>query len=300
MPLIDHNEINKRYDTISKIMENNHHDKIINYLEDIYDLDKLIRKLEINTINPFELYQLYISFYQIIKLTVYLREHKLLQVFNISDKDIKQLEEFICQTESIFIISKINELNFNNFFECDYSFYNYKVHKEIDELQEKITSTTNFMDYLIKALEVYIDDKIYFKKQNSKVQETDSDSKSLITLKFNDRDGHYLLITTRRCDILKANINKNKITKLNIGSIELDINELKYEPLPKSSNTKISCQKIKDLSSNLVVCKQEMAKRLKDQFKTDMKQVYEKYGELFHLFYNNIDYIYFIMYIINI
>ena len=40
--------------------------KIISYLEDIYDLDKLIRKLEINMINPLELYQLYISFYQII------------------------------------------------------------------------------------------------------------------------------------------------------------------------------------------------------------------------------------------
>ena len=66
------------------------------------------------------------------------------------------------------------------------------------------------MDYLIKALEVHIDDKIYFKK------DTDSDSKSLISLKFNEREGHYLLITTRRCDILKANIAKNKITKLKI------------------------------------------------------------------------------------
>jgi DNA mismatch repair protein MutS len=63
MPLIDHVEINKRYDTISMILKNNHSDKIISYLEDIYDLDKLNRKLEINTINPLELYQLYISFY---------------------------------------------------------------------------------------------------------------------------------------------------------------------------------------------------------------------------------------------
>ena len=288
MPLINHTEINERYEIISKIMENNYHDKIINYLEDIYDLDKIIRKLEINTINPYELYQLYISFYQIIKLTEYLKEHKLLQVFNISEKDIKQLEEFISYIESNFIINKINELNFNNFFECDYSFYNYKIHIEIDELQERISSTTNFMDYLIKALEIHIDDKIYFKKEN------DSDSKSLITLKFNEREGHYLLITTRRCDILKANMAKNKITKLNIGSIELDINELKYEPLPKSSNTKISCQKIKDLSSNLVVCKQEMAKKLKENFKSDMKVIYEKYGKLFHYWSNKIAYIDFI------
>lgn len=308
MPLIDHHEINKRYDIISEIIKNNHSDKIINYLEDIYDLDKLIRKLEINTINPIELYQLYISFYQIIKLTTYLKDHKLLQVFNITNENIKETEKFINYIETVFVISNINEVNFNNFVECDNSFYNYDIYKEIDELQEKISSTNNFMDYLIKALEIYIDDKIYFKKnkpesdskkkkQNSKdsdSKECDSDSKSLITLRLNDREGHYLLITNRRCELLKANLIKNKITKLNIGTIELDINELKYEPLPKSSNTKISCQKIKELSNNLVICKKEMAKTLKEQFKNDMKQIYENYGELFHSWSNKIAYIDFI------
>jgi len=289
MPLIDHNEINKRYDIISIIINNNYHNKIINFLEDIYDLDKIIRKLEINTINPIELYQLYISFYQIIKLTEYLKETNLLQVFNINDDNIKQSEMFISHIENMFIISKINELNFNNFFECDYSFYNYKIHTEIDALQEKINLTTNFMDYLIKALEVYIDDKAYFKKQDS-----EQDTKSLITLKFNERDGHYLLITNRRCELLKTHLKKNNITTLKIGTIDLDINELKYEPLPKSSNTKISCQKIKDLSSNLVICKQEMAKKLKEQFKCDIKDIHKKYGELFHLWSNKIAYIDFI------
>jgi DNA mismatch repair protein MutS len=288
-PLIDHNEINKRYEIIGKILENDHSVKIVNYLEDIYDLDKLIRKLEINTINPIELYQLYISFYQIIKLTNYLNEVSLLDIFDINEKDINLTNNFNSYIENTFVISKINEQSFNNFFECDYSFYNIKIHEEIDQLQEKINSTTNFMDYLIKALEIYIDEKTHFKKSDS-----DQDSKSLITLKFNERDGHYLLITNRRCELMKNNMKQKKITKLNIGSIELNIDELKYEPLPKSSNTKISCQKVKDLSSNLVVCKQEMAKKLKEIFKMDMKLINEKYGKLFHNWSNKIAFIDFI------
>ena len=283
LPLIDHNEINKRYDVISKIMEDNKQNKIISYLEDIYDLDKIIRKLEINNINPYELYQLYISFYQIIKLIEYLKETELFKIFEITH--FKNLNTFITYIETTFIISKINELNFNNFFECNFSFYNYKVHEEIDNIQDKINSTTNFMAYLIKALENHIDDKVYFKKD---------ETTSLITLKFNERDGHYLLLTNRRCDILRANLLKKKITKLNIGSIELEITELKYEPLPKSSNTKISCQKIKEISSNLVVCKQELAKKLKECFKIDMKQIYDKYIELFHYWSDKIAYIDFI------
>lgn len=288
-PLIDHVEINKRYETINTILENNNTQKIVSYLEDIYDLDKLIRKLEINTINPLELYQLYISFYQIIKLTNYFKESSLLDTFEINDNDIILTEDFNNYIEDTFIISKINEQSFNNFHECDYSFYNINIHNEIDQLQEKINSTTNFMDYLIKALEIYIDEKNYFKKSDS-----EQESKSLITLKFNERDGHYLLITNRRCEIMKNNIKQKKITKLNIGSIELDIDELKYEPLPKSSNTKITCQKVKDLSSNLVVCKQEMAKKLKETFKIDMKSINEKYGKLFHYWSNKVAYIDFI------
>lgn len=289
LPLIDPEEINKRYDIINKILQNNHQNKITSYLEDIYDLDKLIRKLEINTINPCELYQLYISFYQIIKLTLYFKENNLLKTFDITKDDIKITETFNNYIESTFIITKLNELNFNNFFECDYSFYNYDIHKEIDQLQENINLNTNFMEYLIKELETHMNEKNYFKKSDS-----DPESKSLITLKYNDRDGHYLMTTNRRCEVLKNNLLKNKITKLNIGLIELNINELKYDPLPKSSNTKITCQKIKDLSSNLSLYKQEMAKKLKDQFKNDMKEIYEKYGILFHKWSNKIAFIDFI------
>ena len=75
MPLIDPTELNKRYETIDVLLKNSHTDKLVKYLEDIYDLDKLIRKLEINMISPGELYQIYISFYQINKLSGYLLEN---------------------------------------------------------------------------------------------------------------------------------------------------------------------------------------------------------------------------------
>jgi DNA mismatch repair protein MutS len=50
MPLINPSDINVRYNNIQKVYEGKHMDKIISFLEDIYDLDKLIRKLEINYI----------------------------------------------------------------------------------------------------------------------------------------------------------------------------------------------------------------------------------------------------------
>ena len=286
LPLINSIELNIRYNAIEKILSNNHQNKLINWLEDIYDLDKLIRKIEINIINPYELYQVYISFYQIYKLSLYLEENKLLDIFDINKDDIMNNKNIIEWIKSKFELDKINGLNFNNFMETDKSFYINGIHKDIDVLQEKINTIQNFMTDLVNVLEKYIDDKIYFKKAK-----TDED-KSLLTLKFNDRDGHYLLITNRRCDILKKNLEK--VGKFNVGSIELNINDLEFSQLPRSLNTKINCLKIKELSNDLVGYKTKLASLLKNEFKNDMKTLYDNYINILYKWSNKLGYIDFI------
>ena len=289
MPIVDSNSLNKRYNTIEQILQNEHHSNLVNYLEDIYDLDKLIRKLEIEIINPFEVYQIYLSFYQIIKLIEYLNNNNLTEIFEINEDIINQSNQVNVWINKYFILEKIHELHFNNFIESDYSFYQKTIHEDIDKLQILIDSVQNFMYYLIQTLEEYIDDKVYFKKQNNN---DDTNSKSLITLKYNDRDGHYLLITNRRCDILKKKLAD--ITTLSVGSFELNVTDLEFVQLPRSSNTKINCKKIKELSFDLVNYKTTMAKKLKEEFKKDMKIFNNTFGDLLRTWTNKIGYIDFI------
>lgn len=275
MPLINHEHLNTRYDTISKLIENNIQGQIVEYLEDIYDLDKLIRKLEINIINPGELWQLYHSFDQILKLGNFLKDKKLTKTLEIKPDLIKKATNFNDFITTRFILDKIKDINFNNFSESEISFYNKGIHQTIDTIQDKVDSAQNFMTYLIKALEKYIDDKVYFTKSK---KDEDLETKSLISLKYNERDGHYLLITTRRCSILTKNLSKVK--KISVGSIDLDTQDLEFNELPKSSNTKISCKKIKELSIDLVNLKLSLAKELKEHFKNDMKTLLENYKDI--------------------
>jgi DNA mismatch repair protein MutS len=308
MPLIDGKKLNERYESIEQILENQHQFKLVNYLEDIYDLDKLIRKLEINIIHPYEVYQIYLSFYQISKLITYLADNNLSKTFDINKELIKKSDKIKKWIETKFIIEKINGLNFNNFIESDNSFYNKLIHKDIDQLQDKIDSVQNFMTYLIKSLETHIDDKVHFRKSKKESdqsttnnKESDqsttnnkevSDTKSLITLKFNDRDGHYLILTNRRCAILKKNLEN--INKLKVGSIELNTSDLQFNELPRSSNTKINCTKIKELSMDLVNYKLAMGKKLKEQFKVDMNIFNQEFGQLLHMWSKKISFIDFI------
>jgi DNA mismatch repair protein MutS len=295
MPLINVNELNNRYNMIDTIIVGNHMKKMTNYLEDMYDIDRIIRKLEINVICPSELYQLYLSFYQLDRMVKYMKENKLTKLFSISSEDIKMSEKFTNMIEETFNMEKINSLSFINFNDTDFSFYKETIHEELDTIQKSIDVAQNFMSYLVKALEQYIDDKVYFKKPKKEdvSQNSDIDSKSLITLKYNDRDGHYMITTQRRCEILRKNLEKVK--KIQIGTIEMDTSDLSFDNLPKSSNTKITCDKIKKISEDLISYKVLLAKKLKEYFKQDMGEMLKTYGAMIRKWSNKIAFIDFIV-----
>ena len=103
-----------------------------------------------------------------------------------------------------------------------------------------------------------------------------------------------MLITSRRCEILKKNLEKNKIKTLNVGSIVLNVSDLEFSELPKSSNTKINCKKVKDLSLDLIKFKEQMNKKIKEQFKADMNTFLESFGPVLYLWSKKVSFIDFI------
>ena len=267
LPLTDTKELNKRYELIDTIIKGNHDSKLILFLEDIHDIDKLLRKLQMNIIQPCEFNELYISFYQIIKLCEYLENNKLTKLFSINNQDKLNIVNFIQYIENRFIIDKITNINFNKN-DCYNSFYKDKIYPDIDNLEEKINTSQNFMINLIKVLENIMDDSVFKKKKN--------DDKSLITLKFTDKEGHCLIMTTKRAASLKLALDKLKIIK--VGSIELNPNELEFIQQAKNTNTKINCKKMQEISNNLVNLKNELNLKLKENFKNDMNQVINLFG----------------------
>ena len=272
LPLIDSNIIKSRYDIIENLINNKHSDKISNYLEDMYDIDKLLRKLEINAIQPLELYYLYISLYQINKLTIYFIDNNIDALITLDNIDI--LNNSLKYIEMKFKIENINNLNFND---VDKSFYNDNIYPEIDDIQAKINSLQNFMINLGNTLENYINK---------------DETKSLLQLKYNERDGHYFLITNKRCEILLSKLSNVK--NINIDGIKLDISLLEFNKLPKSTNTKITCKNMKDMSLEINNYKMILVKLLHSQFINDMAEFYKICGIELKKWSNTISFIDFI------
>jgi len=283
-PLIDHNLLNERYELINTILNNKYYSKLTDLLEDISDIDKIFRRLELGTIYPSELYLLYLSFYQIDKIVKYCNENN---IFNIDNKfDVNIILNYLNNT---FDLDLISSLNFNNFTEYDKNIFKKYKYTELDNLLDEINSSICFLDNLVNELSQHVNDKKSFIKKENK---ENNDLNTMITLKFNEREGHYLYITNRRCDILKKNLEK--IKTIQVGKHILQINDFEFVELPKSSYTKINCFKIKEISNELVIQKSKLAKMIKDKFKLEMLYILENFSDIFTYWGKKIAYIDFI------
>jgi len=268
-PLIDVKCIIKRNECIDKLIENNYYENLGTMLEDISDLEKLIRKIELTIMHPYELNLLYISIYQINKISIFCQKNNLFDITNDKSVNMINLIEYI---ENTFYLEKLVNLNFANFNEYEDTIFKPK-YSEIDLLYQNIQTCTNFMDNLIEKLTEILNEK-----------------NSSINLKHNDRDGYYLMITSRRCGILKKNLPET----IKIGSIVLNTNQLQFNEMPKSSYTKITCDKIKNLSNELIIYKNKMAKMIKDKFKEELIYILKNFESDLNYWSNEISYIDFI------
>ena len=122
-PLLDIKKIEERFVKSFNFVNSDKKDKIEPHLRDLYDIERIIRKCEIETIQPFEFYNLYISLKSILNIK---------KIDEIKDK---KLSKFIKKIESIFNVDKMSMYNLINIKE---SFIIEGVSFEIDDISKKL------------------------------------------------------------------------------------------------------------------------------------------------------------------
>jgi GTPase SAR1 family protein len=145
---------------------------------------------------------------------------KIKDFMSIDKITVENLKNIMCVIENTFDLSYIENMTFDNYKEESRNFIINNKYNNIQLLTKKIETSNNFMDNLVLELEKYIEE------QNSKVIKKDMNS---ITLKFNDREGHYMLLTKRRCKILQEKLNKMStagIDSIDINGISIKVKDL--------------------------------------------------------------------------
>jgi DNA mismatch repair protein MutS len=250
--------IQNYYDITDKILVNNIDNSIRDNLKGILDIERLLRKIVIKYIQPYELHQIYESFTNIVNLINTLINSCLKEdlFVKINKKSIKLFNSCINYIEDNFDLQKLKR---NNLIEIKENIYNVGIHKDIDDLIYKIDYSIGFMEKLAKKLDTFII----------------NNDKSAIMIKHNDRDGYYLLTTKTRGIKLKAELNKLQILDLDENN-SVKISDLVFKDL--NNNIKISYPELDNYSDELESLYRELDILIKEKFCLDIKKWYETYS----------------------
>ena len=138
-PILDMNQLNKRYDEIEMFMKIDDSDtyfyaRIIPFLKKIIDIEKLHRKISLDTLNPYEFFSLHYSYEYCKKIDSLMKQY--LSDYSKQFTDLFQsLQCFQDHYLSIFNITEIEKWSLQS---IETSIFQKDVYPEIDEIDEKI------------------------------------------------------------------------------------------------------------------------------------------------------------------
>lgn len=264
-PIINRVELQKRYDIIESLLKKHHGSYIFyllkNKLKNICDIERLHRKMAIKLMNPSSFLTLDVSYQAILSIFSIIDEignSDLISLLPYNDT-IDIFKTYIEDYNSKIKMDKIAGINLTNMKE---NIFKPGLYTDIDKIQEKIDFYNNYFYILSDRLSNLIGDK------------------QVVDIKYNERDGHYLVTTNSRGIALKREIEKLTNITFSIDGKECTINKSDFEYKSTSGNMKITTKTINDYSQYLISYEQKMMTLCLNQFSQLLQEYYNSYSNV--------------------
>ena len=279
IPLIDKDLIQERYDCIEQMLKQDNYLNFEEELKGISDIERLHRRISLQIIHPSEFYNLIQSYYNILNIYKLIESNSDFEKLN--NNQYSNLDNFIKKTDKIFNYDELMKYNLND---ITSSFFIKGYCLEIDEIQKKIDTSQSFIYDLAQNLEQYIEEKNFFSNC----------PKSLIKVEYKEKDGHYLVLTKRRRDLLKKGLQKKGVNKIDVNGSTIKISDLEFKDFPKSSNVKIYIKDIETHSDKLILYQEKIKALVKEEYLKLMDKLYLENNKLFDKLVEFVSYLDFI------
>ena len=271
-PIINVEELNSRYNLIEIFRSKYELDYVYahfeTYLEKIFDIEKLHRRLTIGLLNPASFSNLDISYKFIKKIIDLIKTINNTTLTTILPKKdtLEQFDNFTRDYNSKLDMDIINGCTLKN---IKKSIFKKGIYEHIDKLQTKIDNCYDFFN----SLNEYFAKKIDIKKNN-------------IEFKESERDGHHFILTKKRGQTLKSKLPNSFLINDNIS---IDSTTLEYKT--SSNITKLFSPEIKNYSEKLNFYQTKMMKLCVNQFKELLEDYDDKYSDTLKHIVNLVAYI---------
>jgi DNA mismatch repair protein MutS len=254
-PLLDDTKITGRYDMIQDFITKGYDDIEI-YLNQINDIERMQRKIAIRSIDPLDLFRWSNSINNIIKLKEYIDDKK----YNIKITfDLIELKNCIKNIDSTLIVSDLNLYTIND---IESNIFKKGKNLELDKIQNDIDLCKNLIEIVKNKLNDIMIEKL-------KIQDA-------IKVENNDRDGYYLILTKKRSEVLKKELDSIKSIKIDTN-YEIKTNTFEFRDNPKASNTKIFIPDVNKKSDELINHVLMMKKKSKIFYQDYLEEFYNNY-----------------------
>lgn len=269
-PLVSHKEIKSRHKLITAMLNKDKYLKFDAYLKQLPDLERIHRKLILNKLHPMHFVKMIHSYKEVSQMLKLASKSKILKTVipELKNSSLqKEIDDMIELTNKRCDLKEMEMHVINN---ITSTFFNSGVYNDIDKLQNKIDGMNTFMDNLESVMSNYIEESPSRYNKHNKLK---------LSLKETGVEGHFLLLSKKRADILKKKIKNLKSIKIT-NKYTIDPNTFIYKNL--KNQVKISFDKLNRMSREINVFKEELMKEAKQKYIIFMEDVVNKYKHLFN------------------
>lgn len=249
-PIKDEKELIQRY-TLSKELYD-YHTPIENELSNIYDIERLTRRIKLNRIHPFELSYLYDSLQSIKEIIKFMENYKFFQT--------------PCSSDEIDIF--LNQLN--NTFDLDICSRFMLKDIEVNMIKP---DTNSQIDQLVKE-NIELEKKLHIFKKHI-LQYLKNSDENFVVIKRLDKEGFFIQLTKNRYTLIKDELLESHLIVDDQLCLFKDFN-IKIQ----TTNVKISNSIIDTISDKYVHNLKKIIELNKSVFKEQISIYEKKYSQL--------------------
>ena len=280
-PYTDISKIQTIQNNISILIKNNIYKEYPDKLSNISDIEKLKRKLNLGILHPYEMAE-FISSFDCIKNL--LEDISKLELNNIvSNKEIiKEITEFNKLMNKIFNVENLKQ---NTLRDIKTNFFNNKIDNELDKIMGKFNKEYNSIVVLHNKFNAVLK-HITKKKKSKKNEDTE-----LITIQNTKTEGYYLQVSSLRYKIIEEFINKSNNSDSSEEITTSDSNDEEKEQFKHDINlNELEIKKLKSVTKiyfktkttdNMTDILDELLKYVENLYKIKLKEIYDKYNDMF-------------------
>jgi len=249
-PICDIKILEERYELVEKLMPN--YKVYENHLKQIYDLERILRRIKLKKLHPFELSYLHtsmLSVRDVIKLEI---THKIKN----EDDLIKHIEDFISMLESTYeleLCAKVSRMQIRE------NFFKEGVYPLIDTLEREQREELYKIETIAKHINTLFTDK----------------KGEFATVGFLDSEGYFITMTKNRFAMIEDEFLKSyiKIDDKHYFFRDFSIKKLK-------NSIKIYSTLFDEISSNYVSNQVKMISLVKQRYDESLELIDNRYSQL--------------------